>query len=80
LEVLQIKYDTNISKSYGVYKHTVENDQVHHIKKAKEISEFIAELFFEWKGYFVSILPLVSNLCVNASHSVFALKSMCECL
>jgi hypothetical protein len=80
LEVLQIKYDTNISKLYGVYKHTEENDQVHHIKKkAKEISEFIAELFFEWKGYFVSILHLVSNLCVNASHSVFVLKSMCEC-
>ena len=49
-------------------------------KKAKEISEFIAELFFEWKGYFVSILPLVSNLCVNVSHSVFVLEYMCECL
>ena len=50
LEVLQIKYDINISKLYGVYKHTEENDQVHHIKKAKEISEFIVELFFEWKN------------------------------
>jgi hypothetical protein len=30
-----IKYDTNISKLYGVYKHTEENDQVHHIKKGK---------------------------------------------
>jgi hypothetical protein len=28
-----------------IYKHTEENGQVHHIKKAKEISEFIAELF-----------------------------------
>ena len=51
-----------------------------HIKKAKDISEFIAELFFEWKGYFVSILPLVSKLCVNVSHSVFVFKYMCECL
>ena len=49
-------------------------------KKAKEIIEFIVELFFEWKGYFASILPLVSNICVNASHSVFVLKSMNECL
>jgi hypothetical protein len=32
-------------------------------KKAKEISQFIAELFFEWKGYFVSILPLISIIC-----------------
>jgi hypothetical protein len=48
---------------YKIYKHTEENGQVHHIKKAKEISEFIAELFFEWKGYFVSILPLISNPC-----------------
>jgi hypothetical protein len=33
--VKQKKYDTNISKLYGVYKHIEENDKVHHIKKGK---------------------------------------------
>jgi len=65
-EVLQIKYDTNISKLYGVYKHTEENDQVHHIKKGKGNKWIYWRIIFWMERLF-------------CFHSAFDFISMCEC-